>query len=149
MRTKMFFQIMMLLLIASVSFAQTAFVQNLNLTKDKGAYHYYTEAVINGVDTLTTNVIDLSDGIYNIPIYGRKLFTSTAAKPKIKIVRQEDLFGTWTDVKTYYTADSVETAQSMPGDTLRAVRSRYLIIGATGNATDTRVKFSHRFLKLP
>lgn len=153
MKTNFILLILFLLLSCIPILGQSTFTSNMAISSEAGAISYYTEATVHGTtDTLITGSINLSlspKGIFNIPIFARKLFNSVTSKPKIKIVRQEYLFGSWRDAKTLYTADSLETYQNFTADTLRAPLSRYLIIGVTGNPIDTSVKFYLRFLKLP
>ena len=141
---------MNLFLIVMILSAVSIFPQTLTGTfaSEKGAYQLYIETALAGQDTLVSPEIDLSKGISNITLIGKKLFTSASSKPRIKLIHQEKLFGTWTDTKTIYTADSTETVQTMTPDTLRAPLSRYLIIGTATNASDTIVKLFYRFLKL-
>jgi hypothetical protein len=148
MKRTILFSIIILFLSAQL-FAQSTFTQNMSASSEDGAIAYYVEATVHGAtDTLITNSIDLSKGIYNIPIFAKKLFNSVTAKPKLKIVRQESLFGAWRDAKTEYTSDSIETYQNFTADTLRAPSNRFLIMGAAGNPTDTSVKIYWRFLRL-
>jgi hypothetical protein len=151
MKVKIFFTLF-LILSAQYLFAQSSFVKNLTVTSERGANEVYVHALVDSTgDTLTTDEFDLSlnNGSYNIPIFAKKLFTSIAGKPRIKIVRQEYAFGSWRDAKTLYTNDSTETYQDFAPDTLRATRNRWLIMGATGNRSDSIVKFLMRFLKIP
>ena len=139
-----------LILFAGSIFGQTAFTENMLKDKTAGYVTYYTAAAVDSTgDTLTTANISLDDGIETIPVYQYKTFSSAAAKPKIKLVRQEYRLGTWTDVKTYYTSDSTETNYvSMGLDTLRATNSRFLIMGAAGNRADAQIKMIQRFKRL-
>jgi len=141
-----------LLLAGFQCFAQSSFVSDLTASSERGANQFYVKALVDSTgDTLTTAEINLSlnNGIYNIPIFAKKLFTSAAGKPRLKIVRQEYAFGSWRDARTLYTADSLETYQDFTADTLRATRNRYLIMGTAGNRSDTVVEWILRFLKLP
>jgi|GEM_PF-2958588 hypothetical protein len=138
------------ILLAGSVFGQSAFSNDLVKNKVNGYNTYYTEAVIDSVDTLTTGEISLDDGIEQIPVFQYKTFSSATGKPKVTVIRQEYRFGTWTDAKTLYTADSVETNYMvMPPDTLRAATNRYLIIGAAANRSDTSVKIVQRFKRIP
>lgn len=160
MKTTMFFSMlltMFIILSAPLLLAQSSFVKNIEVSSERGANQFYVHALVDSTgDTLTTNEFDLSlyGGSYNVPIFAKKLITSAADEPKIKIVRQEYAFSSWRDAAINYTADSVETYQDWAADTLRAAKNRWLIMGVTVNGqsknrSDTVVKFLMRFQKLP
>ena len=117
-------------------FAQSAFTYNMSQSIGWKEHTFYTAFTLAGVDTLETNPIDITALEY-APKYGQYQYTSASAKPKIKLVRQEKVNGTWTDITTVSTSDSLETLRSWTcTDTHTNKLSRFLIIGAANNPSD-------------
>lgn len=136
-------------LMPSKTTAQSTFSRQLTPVILPSHVYLKMEALVDSTgDTLTTKTIDMSLGIDNMPLFGKVLFSSTKGKPRIKMVRQEKLFGTWTDVKTLYNADSLETVRATAADTIRAKETRYLILGTSGNRSDTQLKLEWLYKKV-
>ena len=138
------------ILILSILFiAAGSLTSNFVKSSERGYVSYYTAGTIIAGDTLIGNAIDLTVGIEDTITFGKALFTSSAGKPHIKVVHQEKIFGTWTDANTIYADDSLETVQALARTVFTSKLNRYLFIGLTGNATDTGIKWTQTFKKLP
>ena len=99
------------------------------------------DCVIRNTDTLYSSTFNLAN--YNYVLSTARYFVSDSGTsvPKIKVLRQESWYdGIWNTAKTYCTADSVETVQTI-ADTLLTPKNRLVIIGAAANPVDTRVRF--------
>lgn len=102
-------------------------------------------ADVASTDTVDFDSVDMDTYLKEATVV--KYWTSTAGKPKLKVIRQGKPFGSWIDLKTLYTNDSLETL-AVTADTLKGVtRFRIRVIGNTGNAADTQFKLRYEFLK--
>ena len=139
--------LMLALVLSANLFAQSAFTYNMSQTKSAKEITYYTAFNLRSTDTLTTDPINII-GLEYAPKYGHYKYNSASAKPKIKLVRQEKVLGTWTDITTVSTSDSLETLRAWTcTDTHTEQLTRFLIIGAAGNPTDTQGWFKFTYYK--
>jgi hypothetical protein len=146
---KFLFTTLFFLLALSVGavFGQSSFVENQKSIMTTGKINFFTHAVVDSVDTLYTNTF-YGDRLANGIMTGRVLFTSVAGKPRIKVIRQSRFFTSWQDMKTLYTADSLETERNIVGDTLQTYgEHRFKIIGAAANRADVILKWLQSFTK--
>lgn len=125
-----------LLLLFVAVYAASAWVENATVSKSGNMQSVYFEAYVASTDTLYSNSFSYED--YGQVCKGAFLLTSTAGTPKIKLVKQESWFSdTWSTTKTIWN-DSAET-QTTFSDTI-LTKTRYVLIGVSGNQTDSYVK---------
>lgn len=141
-------QLLMIFLLAILLLAPTLFAQatvtkwnsNTVATNVGDERSLLFDCVIRNTDTLYSSSWTLNNYDYVLNTARYLLSDSGTSVPKIKILRQESWFdGVWNTAKTVATADSVETMQTI-ADTILTPKNRYVIIGATGNPVDTRVR---------
>jgi hypothetical protein len=138
---------LLVMLMAGLTLAQSAFTYNMSKSQGWKEHTFYTAFTLVGVDTLETDAVDIST-LENAPKYGHYQYTSASAKPKIKLVRQEKVNGTWTDITAISVSDSLETLRAWTlTDTHTEKLTRFLIIGAAGNPADCTGWIRFTYLK--
>ena len=130
---KTIFLAILVSLFTFTAFAQSAFTDDAKENKGDGVKAIYFSGTLDGTDTLYSSSFKLYDceSVFSLWSY----HGDNADSVKIKVLRQQSVFGTWDSAKVVYAADSLLTLRSI-GDTISnsPVYSRYVFMGVKAGA---------------